>query len=64
MAAVAAELGVPVVICLEGGYALDALAGSVVATLEAMESADGVPEVPRDPAQPYLARLARHWPGL
>ena len=32
----AAELGVPVLICLEGGYSLGALSRSVVATLEAI----------------------------
>jgi acetoin utilization deacetylase AcuC-like enzyme len=31
-----AELGIPVLVCLEGGYDLDALAASVVATLEAL----------------------------
>ncbi len=31
-----AELGAPVIVCLEGGYSVGALAGSVVATMEAL----------------------------
>ncbi len=60
----AGELGVPLLICLEGGYSLAALARSVVATLDAV-SGDGAPRVaPSAPASPYRDRLARFWPGL
>jgi acetoin utilization deacetylase AcuC-like enzyme len=60
----ASELGVPVLICLEGGYSLGALSRSVVATLEAF-SADREPRpAPPEPAAPYRQRLARFWPVL
>jgi acetoin utilization deacetylase AcuC-like enzyme len=36
MRELAGELGVPILVCLEGGYAVQALADSVVATLEAL----------------------------
>lgn len=58
------ELGAPVLICLEGGYALGALARSVVATLEAL-GGDRAPRVaPAAPATPYRERLSRFWPAL
>jgi acetoin utilization deacetylase AcuC-like enzyme len=64
MRGLAGELGVPLLICLEGGYSLAALSGSVVATLEAV-SDDGDPrEAPFEPAAQYRARLARFWTGL
>ena len=57
------ELGAPVVVCLEGGYAVGALAASVVATIEGLQG--GEPgETPAEPAEPYRAGLARYWPGL
>jgi acetoin utilization deacetylase AcuC-like enzyme len=60
----ASELGVPLLVCLEGGYALAALARSVVATLDAI-SGDGPPrEAPVEPAAAYRERLARFWPSL
>jgi acetoin utilization deacetylase AcuC-like enzyme len=60
----AAELDVPVLICLEGGYSLGALSRSVVATLEAF-AGDGAPRVaPAYPATSYRERLARFWPTL
>ena len=60
----AAELGVPVLICLEGGYSLGALSRSVVTTLEAF-SGDRPPRVaPTGPAADYRQRLARFWPSL
>jgi acetoin utilization deacetylase AcuC-like enzyme len=64
MRTLAGELGVPLLVCLEGGYALGALARSVVATLDAI-SGDGEPrQAPRGPAMPYLERVARYWPAL
>jgi acetoin utilization deacetylase AcuC-like enzyme len=62
MRAVAAELGAPILVCLEGGYDLDALAVSVVATIEGLSSADSPSSVPIGPAEPYLARVREHWP--
>jgi len=60
----AGELGVPVLICLEGGYSLAALARSVVATLDAI-SGDRAPRAaPSAPATPHRDRLARFWPVL
>jgi acetoin utilization deacetylase AcuC-like enzyme len=60
----AAELGVPVLICLEGGYSLGALSRSVVTTLEGF-SGDREPRTaPAEPAAAYRQRLARFWPAL
>ena len=38
-AALGAELGIPIVVCLEGGYNVSALASSVVATIEGLDAA-------------------------
>ena len=57
----AAELGAPVLICLEGGYSVGALSRSVVETLEAF-SRDRVPRsAPVEPGDTYRERLARFW---
>jgi acetoin utilization deacetylase AcuC-like enzyme len=65
--AVAAELDVPLGAVLEGGYALDALARSVAATLEvlgapaaARADADGIAPV----AAAARGRLTQWWPSL
>jgi len=60
-------LGVPVGCVLEGGYALEALARSVAATMEALsgplsEETDGVPLAPA--ALEARVRLAPWWPSL
>jgi acetoin utilization deacetylase AcuC-like enzyme len=60
----AAELGVPVLICLEGGYSLGALSRSVVATLEAFTGDRPSRVAPVEPAASYRERLARSWPVL
>jgi acetoin utilization deacetylase AcuC-like enzyme len=60
---VAAELDVPVLVCLEGGYDPDALAASVVATLEGLAGSDAPPLADRDLAEPHRARVARRWPS-
>jgi acetoin utilization deacetylase AcuC-like enzyme len=60
----ASELGVPVLICLEGGYSLGALARSVVATLDVFSGEREARTAPVDPAAPYRERLARFWPAL
>jgi acetoin utilization deacetylase AcuC-like enzyme len=58
------ELGVPVLVCLEGGYDLGALSSSVVATVGAL-AGDHVPrEAPREAAEPYRARHGSRWPVL
>jgi acetoin utilization deacetylase AcuC-like enzyme len=64
MRELAGELGVPLLICLEGGYSLAALARSVVATLDAVSGEGSSREAPPEPAAPYRERLARFWPGL
>jgi acetoin utilization deacetylase AcuC-like enzyme len=64
MRALAAELGVPVLICLEGGYSLGALSRSVVATLDAFSDDRDPRTAPSGSAAPYRERLARHWPIL
>ncbi len=60
----AGELGVPLLICLEGGYALGALARGVVATLDAVAGGSPPREAPVGPAVAYRERLTRHWPAL
>ena len=57
------ELGVPVGVVLEGGYALDALARSVAATLEALGGEGDAPEVDPDQVTARAAEhLSRWWP--
>jgi acetoin utilization deacetylase AcuC-like enzyme len=60
----ASELGVPLLICLEGGYALGALARGVVATLDAISSDRSPREAPGEPAASDRQRLSRFWPAL
>jgi acetoin utilization deacetylase AcuC-like enzyme len=64
MRGLGSELGAPILVCLEGGYALDALAGSVVATLDALSTGAPPREAPDAPAAPYRDRLAGRWPVL
>src|SRR5215208_5491687 len=64
MRELASELEVPLIVCLEGGYALGALSRSVVATLDAI-SGEGPPrEAATEPASAFRERLTRHWPAL
>ena len=58
------ELEVPALICLEGGYAVGALARSVVATLEAFRGDDAARRAPPEAAAGHRERLARFWPAL
>jgi acetoin utilization deacetylase AcuC-like enzyme len=58
------ELGAPVLVCLEGGYDLGALAKSVVATLSALGGSEAAPSVDPDPAAAHRERLAERWPAL
>jgi acetoin utilization deacetylase AcuC-like enzyme len=60
----AGELGVPLLICLEGGYSLAALSRSVVATLDAISGGAAPRDAPSGPASDYRDRLARFWPEL
>lgn len=53
-----AEVGSPVLVCLEGGYDTSALAASVVATVEALGDDVPAPDVPADLAADAIARLA------
>ncbi|MEO8968797.1 MAG: histone deacetylase [Solirubrobacteraceae bacterium] len=66
---VCAELAVPLGGVLEGGYALDALGRSLVATLQALSGPPAAVGAGR-PVEPVAAvsavreRLVRYWPGL
>jgi acetoin utilization deacetylase AcuC-like enzyme len=60
----AAELDVPILICLEGGYSLGALSRSVVATLEAFSGDRDPRTAPGDPTLAHRQWLARFWPTL
>ena len=64
MRELAGELGAPLLVCLEGGYSLDALARSVVATLDAISGDRSPRQAQSAPAAPYRERLARFWPVL
>jgi acetoin utilization deacetylase AcuC-like enzyme len=58
---VAADLGAPVHVCLEGGYSPAALAASVAATVAALEG-DGDPRgASPAAAEPHLSRLRERW---
>jgi acetoin utilization deacetylase AcuC-like enzyme len=59
-----AEVDAPILVCLEGGYALGALAGSVVATVEALSNESSPRTAPEAPAAPYRDRASRFWPAL
>jgi acetoin utilization deacetylase AcuC-like enzyme len=59
------ELEVPVGLVLEGGYALDALARSLCATLEALADPPGPASLELHPlAEQARRRLGERWPGL
>jgi acetoin utilization deacetylase AcuC-like enzyme len=60
----AAELRAPVLVCLEGGYALQALAASVSATVAAFRGSAAPRMAPPGPAASYRARLRERWPQL
>jgi acetoin utilization deacetylase AcuC-like enzyme len=61
---VAAELRVPVLVCLEGGYALRALAASVGATIAAFTGSARPRAAPPEPASGYRSGLLARWPQL
>ncbi|MFL5907296.1 MAG: histone deacetylase [Solirubrobacterales bacterium] len=64
MVTAAGELDAPVLVCLEGGYSLSALAGSVVATVGALSGDEPPRAAPEAPAGSYRERLSRFWPAL
>ena len=59
---VASELGVGVLVLLEGGYAPQALAESVVATLVALDGETSPRSADQDAAEPHRGRLRERWP--
>jgi acetoin utilization deacetylase AcuC-like enzyme len=60
--ALADELEIPVGVVLEGGYDLEALAGSVATTMEALADAGAPPLVDRHPlAEAAAGTLGRYW---
>lgn len=65
---VCAELEVPLGLVLEGGYSIDALAGSVRALAPVLGAADPPAAGPDRGIHPLsaeaLSRLSRYWPGL
>jgi len=67
MRSLALELEVPVGAVLEGGYAVDALARSVAATMEALAAEGGslsADQPPTPAAVEARSRLAEFWPGF
>ncbi|MEK6277537.1 MAG: histone deacetylase [Actinomycetota bacterium] len=60
----ATELGAPVLVCLEGGYALGALAASVDATIAAFTGSETARKAPQEAAAPHRERLIQSWPQL
>ena len=58
------ELGAPILVCLEGGYALGALAASVVATIEGLSGDEPPRSAPASAAAADRERVARSWPAL
>ena len=61
VAGVASELGVPVMVCLEGGYDPDALGRSVVSMLEGLSDASAGSGAGEGLAAPYRERFAASW---
>ena len=56
-----AELGAPVLVCLEGGYSPSALADSVVATLGALDNGTAPRGASPEAAEPHRSRLRERW---
>jgi acetoin utilization deacetylase AcuC-like enzyme len=64
MRALASELGVGVLVCLEGGYAPEALAASVVETITALGDGRAPRGSPAAAAEPHLSRVRERATGL
>jgi acetoin utilization deacetylase AcuC-like enzyme len=62
--ALASELDVPVLVCLEGGYELEALASSALATIEALEQGREPRSCPVEPALAHVERQRQRWPRI
>ena len=62
MRGVGDELGVPTLVCLEGGYSPTALADSVLATLEALDGGPPARSSSPEAAEPHRSRLRERWP--
>jgi acetoin utilization deacetylase AcuC-like enzyme len=60
----AEEVSCPILVCLEGGYDPDALAASVVATLEALTSEHEPRDAPADAAREAIRRVGARWPAV
>ena len=54
--------GCRMVVCLEGGYNVTALAASVVATIDGLGGSEPPEPAAEGPAAPYRRALAKHWP--
>ena len=63
-----AEVGAPIGLVLEGGYSVEALAGSMAALMPVLGAADPPPAEPAPPDHPLAAaareRMAPWWPAL
>ena len=59
--AAADDAGAPILVCLEGGYAPEALAASLVATVAALDSDRAPRPAPNDAAVPHLERVRRRF---
>jgi acetoin utilization deacetylase AcuC-like enzyme len=57
-----AELGAPLLVCLEGGYDRAALAASVLATIEALDGSQMPSQAPTEAVRPYIERQRERWP--
>ena len=64
MRSLGAELGAPILVCLEGGYDLGALASATVATLEALSDEREPRDAPSEPATAYRRHHSAFWPVL
>jgi acetoin utilization deacetylase AcuC-like enzyme len=62
--ALAAELDAPVLVCLEGGYNREALASSVLATVEALADGREPGRAAAEPARAHRERQRQHWPQI
>jgi acetoin utilization deacetylase AcuC-like enzyme len=60
----AESLEAPILVCLEGGYALNALAGSVAATIAGLSGSEAARRAPADAAREPVERLASRWAEL
>jgi acetoin utilization deacetylase AcuC-like enzyme len=60
----AAELDAPVLVCLEGGYNREALASSVLATVEALADGRQPGRAAAEPASAHRERQREHWPQI